>query len=100
MIFLLYVPNNSMQRIKLTLCSKLYLIYYVYLVATVKKAQCNYRSSRPEVFCKKGVLKNFTKFTGKHLYQSLFFNKVAGLKPPAQVFPCEFSEVFKNSFFT
>ena len=41
----------------------------------------NYRSSRPEVFCKKGILKNFTKFTGKHLCQSLFFNKVAGLRP-------------------
>ena len=25
-----------------------------------------------------GVLKNFIKFTGKHLCQSLFFNKVAG----------------------
>ena len=25
------------------------------------------RSSRPEVFCKKGVLRNFIKFTGKHL---------------------------------
>ena len=36
------------------------------------------RSSRPEVFCKKSVLRNFAKFTGKHLYQSLFFNKVAG----------------------
>ena len=34
-----------------------------------------------EVFCKKGVLRNFTKFTGKHLWQSLFFNKVAGLRP-------------------
>ena len=33
----------------------------------------------PEVFCKKSVLKDFTKFTGKHLCQSLFFNKVAGL---------------------
>ena len=31
--------------------------------------------------CKKGVLKNFAKYTGKHLYQSLFFNKVAGLRP-------------------
>ena len=41
-----------------------------------------YRSSRREVFCKKGVLRNFTKFTGKHLFQSLFFNKVAGLRPP------------------
>ena len=28
----------------------------------------------PKVFCKKGVLRNFVKFTGKHLYQSLFFN--------------------------
>ena len=28
-----------------------------------------------------GVLKNFTKFTRKHLRQSLFFNKVAGLRP-------------------
>ena len=40
-----------------------------------------HRSSRLEVFCKKGVLRNFTKFTGKHLCQSLFFNKVVGLRP-------------------
>ena len=32
----------------------------------------------PEVFCKSDVLKNFAKFTGKRLCQSLFFNKVAG----------------------
>ena len=35
-----------------------------------------YRSSRPEVFCKKGVLRNFAKFTGKHLRQSLLFNNL------------------------
>ena len=29
---------------------------------------------------KTGVLKDFVKFTGKHLCQSLFFNKVAGLR--------------------
>ena len=34
----------------------------------------------PEVFCKKVVLRNFEKFTGKHLCQSLFFSKVAGLR--------------------
>ena len=33
-------------------------------------------SRPPEVFCKKGVLINFVKFAGKHLCQSLFFNKV------------------------
>ena len=40
-----------------------------------------YRSSHPEVFCKKGVLSNFAKFTGKHLFQCFFFNEVAGLRP-------------------
>ena len=29
---------------------------------------------------KKGALINFTKFTGKHLRQSLFLNKVTGLR--------------------
>ena len=51
-------------------------------------------SSRPKVFCKKDVLRNFTKSTGKHLCQSLFFNKVAGLDATgetlAQVYSCEF----------
>ena len=35
------------------------------------------RSSHSEGFCKKVVLKNLAKFTGKPLCQSLFFNKVA-----------------------
>ena len=46
--------------------------------------ECNkyiFRSNRQEVFHKKGVHKNFTKFAGKSLCQSLFFNKVAGLRP-------------------
>ena len=72
------------------------------------------RGSRPEVFCKKGVLRNFGKFTGKHLCQSLFliklqasgqsffFNKVVyEIKETlAQVFSYEFCESFKNTFFT
>ena len=43
------------------------------------QVHCQFRSSRPKVVCKKGVLRNFAKFTGKHLYQSVFFNKVANL---------------------
>ena len=66
------------------------------------------RSSRPEVFCKKGVLRNFTKFTGKHLCQSLFFNKVAGLKPATllkkrlwhRCFPVNFVKFLRTPFFT
>ena len=33
------------------------------------------------MFCKKGAPRNFAKFTVKNLYQGLFFNKVAGLRP-------------------
>ena len=63
----------------------------------------NDRSSRPDVFCEKGVLRNFAKFTGKHLCQSLFFNKVAGLslikkEALAQVFSSEFCEISMNTF--
>ena len=36
-----------------------------------------YRSSHPEMFCKKGILKNFAKFTGKNLCRSLFFKTIA-----------------------
>ena len=61
------------------------------------------RSSRSEVFCKKDTLRNSRKFTGKHLWQSLFFNKVAGpnfikRETLAQVSSCEFSGISKNSF--
>ena len=34
----------------------------------------------PGVLCEKCVLKKSAKFTGKHLCQSLFFSKVAGLR--------------------
>ena len=52
-------------------------------------------SSRPEVFCKEGDLRNFTKFTGKHLWQKLFIKK----ETLAQVFSCEFCEISKEQLF-
>ena len=59
-----------------------------------------------EVFCQKGVLKNFPKFTGKHLCPDLFFIKVAGSagnfikkETLAQVFSCKFYEISKKTFF-
>ena len=48
---------------------------------------------------KKAVLRNFTKFTGKYLYQNFFFNKAAGFRTLAQVFSCEFCEISKNIFY-
>ena len=37
-----------------------------------------YRSNQQKCTVKKSVLRNFEKFTGKQLCQSLFFNKVTG----------------------
>ena len=42
----------------------------------VLKINIFFRSSRPEVFCKKSVQNFFSKFKRKHLYRSPFFNKV------------------------
>ena len=67
-----------------------------------------YKCNRREVFCKKGVLENFVKFTGKHLYQSLSFNKVAGLRSATllkkrlwhRCFPVNFSKFLRTPFLT
>ena len=45
--------------------------------------QINFRSRRRRCSVRKGVLRNFAKFTGKHPCQSLFLNKI-----------------YKNTFFT
>ena len=45
-------------------------------LSITRKAWKKGRSSRPEVFCKKNVLRNLAKFTGKHLWQSLFLTKL------------------------
>ena len=51
-----------------------FILSKLYALIVVKKQP-------PEAFFKKAVLKNFAIFTGKHLCQSLFLNKVAGLRP-------------------
>ena len=65
-----------------------------------------HRSSRPEVSCKKGVLGHFAKFTGQHLCQNLFFNKVVGLRSANLLkkrlwhscFPVNFAEFLRTHF--
>ena len=43
----------------------------------LKLSKIRSRNSRSEVFRKKDFLENLTKFTGKHLCQSLFLNEIA-----------------------
>ena len=64
------------------------------------------RSSRPEVLCNKGVLRNFPKFTG-HLCQRLFFNKTGDIRPATLLkkslwhmcFPVNFAKFLRTPFF-
>ena len=73
-IYLLEV-NNRNTRTMWEICSKLT------IKTPLNKSLEPYRSSHRGCPIKDGVPRNFTKFTGKHLCQSLFFNKVAGLRP-------------------
>ena len=73
-----------------------------------------FRGSHRRCSVTKGVLRNFSKFTGKHLRQILSFNKVAGLlfnkvvglRPATllknrlwhRCFPVNFCEISKNTF--
>ena len=55
------------------------------------------RNSHRKCSTQKIVLKNFAKFTGRHLCQSLYFNKSRSCirkETPAQVFSCEFCKIF------
>ena len=60
----------------------------------------SYQKQPPEVFCKKGILENFAKFTRKHLCQSMLFNKIAGLKkrPWNRCFPVNFAKFLRTPF--
>ena len=65
------------------------------------------RNSHQRCSIKTGVLRNFTKFTGKHLCQSLFFDKVAALRPATllrkrlwrRCFPVNFVKFLKHLFY-
>ena len=55
------------------------------------------RSSHRRCSVREGVLRNFAKFPGKYLCQSLFFNKVAGLRKTCE-FPVNFAKFSRTLF--
>ena len=65
-----------------------------------------YRSSHQRRSMKKDVPRNFAKFTGKHLRQSLSFNKAAHLRPATllkkrlwlRCFPMNFAKFLRTPF--
>ena len=71
--------------------------HYILLIFSSSHRRCSVR---------KGVLRNFSKFTGKQLYQSLYFDKVAGLEPATLIkwrllhrcFPVNFTKFLRTPF--
>ena len=61
-----------------------------------QKKPALFRSSHQRCSIRKSVPRNFTKFTGKHLCQSLFLNKVAGLRHRTRVGDCYCIERLKE----
>ena len=70
-------------------------LYRVYNICVIMVSSALCRSSHRKCSIKKGVLRNLTKFTGKHLCQSLFFNKAAGLR---RCFPVNFVKFLRTPF--
>ena len=109
-LLIVFPSNNSWN---LEFCYVRPIVYFLKLEEATQ-----IRNSLPEVFCKKGVLRNFIKFAGKHLChslffnkvacQSLFFNKVAGLRPAVwlkkrlwrRYFPVNFAKFLRIPFLT
>ena len=62
----------------------------------------HFRSSPPEMFCKKVVLRNFAKFTGRQLGWNLFLIMLQALRPLTLLKRgsiCKFWEIFINTYF-
>ena len=75
----------------------------------VRKRPASFRSSRQRCSVKKGVLRNFEKFTGKHLCQRLFLMKLQALclrpatllknRPWHWCFPVNFTKFLRTLFY-
>ena len=96
-----YSPRNNHNRKCKVFCLG---FFWPYLHKFQGKQIWQKRGSCQRYSVRKGALRTFTKFTGKHLYQGLLFNKVAGPRLEKetleQVFSCEFCEISKSTFFT
>ena len=89
-------------------------IHFYFLLNIIRASLCSYFFTQSELRCSykecsykkeciyirsdaatRDVLENFSKFTGKHLYRSLFFNKVAGLRH--RCFPVNFAKFSRTT---
>ena len=67
---ILQCPHLHQWRFPILICNKL-----------AAEASVQFQKQPPKVFCKKGVLENFSSFTGKHLCWSLYLIKLQVFMP-------------------
>ena len=105
------ILKNICQRLLLhcTRTTHCYLSILLYIQHLLPHHHCYYSEAVVRrCSIKKGVLRNFAKFTGKHLCQSLFFDKIAGLRPATLLkkrlwhrrFPLNFAKFLRATFVT
>ena len=98
-ISLVNVKKSTKNRFEaLTFFAKMlyHNVFWRFYLVVKLRIHFEYRTSPPEMFCRKCAYKNFAKFTVKHLCQSLFLIKLQ----TGGLFSCEFFEIFKNTVFT
>ena len=103
-----YRKWSSSHRNEVTVNSEIEIFNKEYLgqIQKRKNNDTECRSSHRRCSIEKSVLKNFAKITGKQLCQSLFFNKVTGLRTAIlfkkrlwkRYFPVHFSKFSKTPF--
>ena len=92
--------RNSRKLMVRSSCPK------VFCKKGVNQCTMPFRSSHRKCSLRKGILRNFSKFTGKHLCQDHFFNKVAGLRHATLLkkslwhsyFPVKFEKFIRTPF--
>ena len=80
--------------------------FYIHIQYFFGVVRNNLQKQPLEMFCRKGVLKNFAKSTGKYLYLRLFSNKIASLRSATLLkkrlwhwcFPVNFAKFLRISF--
>ena len=99
--------NFFCQEYKFTyLLTDQFIALFIVSLLKIKYYFSSHRSSHQRCSIKKGVLRNVAKFTGKHLCQGLFSNKVAGLRPVTllkerlwhRCFPVNFAKFLRTPF--
>ena len=67
------VTFSDSDILKHTSKETVYSLYSIFSIPLCSTKKMNYRSTHQRCSVQKGVLKNFAKFTGKQLFQNLFF---------------------------